>query len=81
VTGPSQAVEKQPAGSQGCDPGSVAPGKTGGFREFLGLGPADTVPNHSCVSKTHKRLPKDVFDEVFGFIVTHKTTLATACST
>jgi len=33
------------------------------------------------VSKTHKRLPKDVFDEVFGFIVTHKTTLATACST
>ena len=37
--------------------------------EFLGLGPADPVPNHSCVSKTHKRLPKEVFDEVFRFIL------------
>jgi len=26
-----QAVDKQPAGSQGCDPGSAAPVKTGGF--------------------------------------------------
>jgi len=27
------------------------------------------VPNQSCVSKTHKRLPKEVFDEVFRFIL------------
>jgi len=26
-----QAVDKQPAGSQGCDPGSATPVKTGGF--------------------------------------------------
>jgi hypothetical protein len=37
--------------------------------EFLGLAPTDPVPNHSCVSKTHKRLPKEVFDEVFNFIL------------
>lgn len=37
--------------------------------EFLGLAPTDPVPNHSCVSKTHKRLPKEVFDEVFRFIL------------
>jgi hypothetical protein len=29
--------------------------------DFLGLGPTDPVPNHSCVSKTHKRLPEEVF--------------------
>jgi hypothetical protein len=27
------------------------------------------VPNHSCLSKTHKRLPIAVFDEVFSFIL------------
>jgi hypothetical protein len=27
------------------------------------------VPNHSCVSKTHKRLPEEVFNEVFRFIL------------
>jgi hypothetical protein len=37
--------------------------------EFLGLSPTDPVPNHSCVSKTQKRLPKEVFDEVFNFIL------------
>ncbi len=37
--------------------------------EFLRLAPTDPVPNHSCVSKTHKRLPKEVFDEVFRFIL------------
>jgi hypothetical protein len=37
--------------------------------EFLGLAPTDPVPNHSSVSKTHKRLPKEVFDEVFRFIL------------
>lgn len=37
--------------------------------EFLGLGPADETPDHSSISKTHKRLPKDVFDEVFQFIL------------
>ena len=34
--------------------------------DFLGLGPTDPVPNHSCVSKTHKRLPDN---EVFRFIL------------
>jgi IS5 family transposase len=37
--------------------------------EFLGLGPAEETPDHSSISKTHKRLPKDVFDEVFRFIL------------
>jgi transposase len=36
---------------------------------FLGLGPTDPVPDHSSLSKTHKRLPKEVFDEVFRFIL------------
>lgn len=29
--------------------------------EFRGLAPTDPVMNHSCVSKTHKRLPTEVF--------------------
>jgi transposase len=37
--------------------------------EFLGLAPTDPVPNPSCVSKHHKRLPKEAFDEVFRFIL------------
>ena len=37
--------------------------------EFLGLGPADETPDHSSISKTHKRLTKEVFDEVFQFIL------------
>jgi hypothetical protein len=37
--------------------------------DFLGLGPTDPVPNHSCVSKTHKRIPEEVFNEVFRFIL------------
>jgi transposase len=36
---------------------------------FLGLGPAEETPDHSSISKTHKRLPKEVFDEVFCFIL------------
>ncbi len=46
--------------------------------EFLGLASTDPVPNHSCVSKTPKRLPKGVFDEVFCFIlsvVAHRSLL------
>ncbi|MCX7401844.1 MAG: DDE transposase, partial [Planctomycetia bacterium] len=27
------------------------------------------MPDHSSISKTHKRLPKEVFDEVFQFIL------------
>jgi hypothetical protein len=27
--------------------------------DFLGLGPTEPVPNHSCVSKAHKRLPEE----------------------
>ena len=37
--------------------------------EFLGLGPADPTPDHSSISKTHKRLPKEVFEQVFQFIL------------
>jgi hypothetical protein len=39
--------------------------------DFLGLGLTDPVPNHSCVSKTHKRqrLPEEVFNEVFRLIL------------
>lgn len=37
--------------------------------DFLGLGLTDEVPDHSSISKTHKRLPKEVFDEVFQFIL------------
>ena len=37
--------------------------------EFLGLGPADETPDHSSISKTHKRFPKEVFDEIFQFIL------------
>lgn len=37
--------------------------------EFLGLGPADETPDHPSISKTHKRFPKEVFDEVFQFIL------------
>jgi hypothetical protein len=37
--------------------------------DFLGLAPTDAVPNNSCVSKTHKRLQKEVFDGVFRFIL------------
>jgi hypothetical protein len=32
--------------------------------EFVGLEPDEPVPNHCCVSKTHKRLLKDVVDAV-----------------
>ena len=28
-----------------------------------------SVPNHFCVSKTHKRLAEEVFNEVFRFIL------------
>jgi transposase len=37
--------------------------------EFLGLVPLDETPDHSSISKTHKRLPKEGFDEVFRFIL------------
>lgn len=37
--------------------------------EFLGLGPADETPDHSSISKTHKRLPKEIFKEVFEFVL------------
>ncbi len=37
--------------------------------EFFGFAPTDRVPNHSCASKTHRRLLKEVFDEVHRFIL------------
>jgi transposase len=37
--------------------------------EIRGLGAAGPMPGHSAISKTHKRLPKGVFDEVFRFVL------------
>lgn len=36
---------------------------------FLGLDPTDPVSDHSSLSKTLKRLTKEVFDEVFRFLL------------
>jgi transposase len=37
--------------------------------EFLGYGPAETTPDHSTLTNTRKRLPLEVFDEVFQFVL------------
>lgn len=37
--------------------------------EFLGLGPADETPDRSSISKKHKRLPKEFFNEVLEFVL------------
>lgn len=33
------------------------------------MGPADQTPDHSSLSKTHKRLPEEIFDKVFKSIL------------
>ena len=37
--------------------------------EFLGYGPAEATPDHSTLTNTRKRLPPEVFDEVFQFVL------------
>lgn len=39
------------------------------LREFLRLGTREKVPDHSWLSKTRSRLPHEVHDEVFGFVL------------
>lgn len=39
------------------------------LREFLGLGLDDDTPEHSTLTNTRKRLPKEVFEEVFQFVL------------
>ncbi len=39
------------------------------MKEFLGFAPYETSPDHSSMSRTHKRLPLEVFLEVFSFVL------------
>ena len=39
------------------------------LREFLNYAPQEPTPDHSTLSITRKRLPPEVFDEVFQFVL------------
>ena len=39
------------------------------LREFLRLETTDRVPDHSWLSKTRSRLPQEVHEEVFGWVL------------
>jgi transposase len=39
------------------------------LREFLGTPLTEQTPDHSTLTNTRKRLPKEVFDEVFEFVL------------
>jgi len=39
------------------------------LHEFLGFGPQEATPDHSTLTNTRKRLPTEVFDEVFQFVL------------
>lgn len=39
------------------------------LREFLGTPLGEQTPDHSTLTNTRKRLPKEVFDEVFQFVL------------
>src|ERR1700722_18549512 len=39
------------------------------LREFLGVGLDDDTPEHSTLTNTRRRLPKEVFEEVFQFVL------------
>ena len=39
------------------------------LREFLGTPLTELTPDHSTLTNTRKRLPKEVFDEVFEFVL------------
>jgi IS5 family transposase len=40
-----------------------------GLRRFLGLSLEDSSPDHSTLTNTRKRLPAEVFEEVFQFVL------------
>ena len=40
-----------------------------GLRQFLGLAPDEPSPDHSTLTNTRKRLPPEVFEEVFQFVL------------
>ncbi len=37
--------------------------------EFLGYGPQEATPDHSSLSRTHQRLPLEVHEQVFTFVL------------
>ena len=39
------------------------------LKEFLGLSPTEKSPDHSSMTNTRKRLPMDIFLEVFSFVL------------
>jgi transposase len=39
------------------------------LRQFLGIRLSEATPDHSTLSRTRKRLPLEVFDEVFQFVL------------
>src|SRR3954463_9110524 len=39
------------------------------LREFLGIALDEKSPDHSTLTNTRKRLPQEVFDEVFRFVL------------
>src|SRR5215831_17765592 len=41
-----------------------------GLRRFLGLSLEESSPDHSTPTNTRKRLPAEVFEEVFQFVLT-----------
>jgi hypothetical protein len=44
-------------------------GDSRSLAEFLNYGPQEPTPDHSTLSITRKRLPSEVFDEVFQFVL------------
>jgi hypothetical protein len=44
-------------------------GDSRSLAEFLNYGPYEATPDHSTLSLTRKRLPPEVFDEVFQFVL------------
>ncbi|MDY3561163.1 transposase [Gemmata sp. JC673] len=39
------------------------------LRAFLGIPPDKAMPEHSTLTNTRKRLPEEVFDDVFRFVL------------
>jgi len=42
---------------------------SGSIREFLGLAPTRPAPDHSTFTYVRRRLPDDIFDQVFTFVL------------
>jgi transposase len=40
------------------------------LQEFLGVGPGGKVPDHSTLTLTRQRLPLELFEQVFAFVLT-----------